>query len=289
MIVTPFSLVPVSVLADTRLTLAEHRVLGALFSFRSSADTWHVWPSRQSIAARCGISSPDHVSRILARLKGKGWIDIQRRRGSSLYHLSPDGRPPRPAHPCADVDLRTHAQIEETQGEETNLPPDPLSGGEVVSEILTTVEPVIVEIQPDPLTNSSPTETAPKSRPERIEAAQRVVGHLNAKTGAQLDTRAHSATVKRAARRLRHHTEQDLVEVIEAKGREFRHPAALLKQSIIEAILSERRQREAADQRRRQREAEQLAQVAVPVNATPAGARAGIAAVRAALGCRLTC
>lgn len=46
-----FSIVPLEVWADKRLTLKQMRVLGVLFSFRGK-NTDTVWPSRAQIAER---------------------------------------------------------------------------------------------------------------------------------------------------------------------------------------------------------------------------------------------
>ncbi len=54
-----FAYMPIEAFMDKRLTLEQLRVLGALFSFRGK-NTNVVWPSRQQIAARCGM----HLSNI---------------------------------------------------------------------------------------------------------------------------------------------------------------------------------------------------------------------------------
>lgn len=49
-----FSIVPIEVWRDKRLTLEQIRVLGVLLSFREkNSDV--AWPSRDEIAARCGM------------------------------------------------------------------------------------------------------------------------------------------------------------------------------------------------------------------------------------------
>jgi len=287
MSVTAFSLVPTTVLTDTRLSLAEHRLLGALFSFRSHAEDWLVWPSRKAIAARCGITHVDHVSRVLGRLKAKGWVDIQRRRGSSLYHLSPDGRPPRSDHLCADLDLITPAQIEETQGEETILPPPPHGGEEVAC--------MHVEFHPELVggdgsanhieTTANDAPLAPNSEP--FQAAQRVVAHLNTRTGSALPTAPTSATVRRVVRRLRHYGEAEIVDVINAKAREFRHPAALFKPTVLEAALSDLRKTAQERTARLLREREALPML--PVVSDRATAHGALSALRRTLGIRAEC
>lgn len=302
MSVTAFALVPTTVIADSRLTLAEHRVLGALFSFRSSANDWRVWPSRQAIADRCGVTSLDYVSRVLGRLEAKGWVDIRRRRGASLYHLSPDGRPPRPDHPCAGLDLTTPVQMEETQGEETKSPLTP-QGGRAEAPTTTTVRveastPAIEVAPPSASVGQRASETrepieGPTTEPPadthqgaavRTAAAQRLIVHLNAKTGAQLPTTPHSAHVRRAARRLRHHSEAEITQVIDAKAREFRHPAALLKPSLIESVLSDLRK--AAQDRVKRLQSERDCLPRLPARVNPQAAQGALSAIRQALGVR---
>ncbi|MDD2989107.1 MAG: helix-turn-helix domain-containing protein [Zoogloea sp.] len=67
-----FSIVPVEVWADKRLTLKQMRVLGVLFSFRNK-NTDIVWPSRAQIAERCGMSVC-HVSTATTDLERLGWL-----------------------------------------------------------------------------------------------------------------------------------------------------------------------------------------------------------------------
>ena len=55
-----FSVVPIEVIQDRRLTLEQTRVLIALFSFRNKV-TNTVWPSRSAIAERTGMH-PSNIS-----------------------------------------------------------------------------------------------------------------------------------------------------------------------------------------------------------------------------------
>jgi hypothetical protein len=67
-----FSLVPMEVIQDKRLTLEQTRVLIALFSFRSrTTDT--VWPSRAAIAERTGMH-PSNISAATTALVTLGWL-----------------------------------------------------------------------------------------------------------------------------------------------------------------------------------------------------------------------
>ncbi|PWB21340.1 helix-turn-helix domain-containing protein [Comamonas sp. JNW] len=67
-----FSVVPMEVVMDRRLTLEQTRVLIALFSFRNKV-TNTVWPSRASIAARTGMH-PSNISSATTALVGLGWV-----------------------------------------------------------------------------------------------------------------------------------------------------------------------------------------------------------------------
>ena len=67
-----FSLVPIEVIQDKRLTLEQTRVLIALFSFRNKvANT--VWPSRAAIAERTGMHA-SNISSATTALVALGWL-----------------------------------------------------------------------------------------------------------------------------------------------------------------------------------------------------------------------
>ena len=76
-----FSIVPLEMWADKRLTLKQMRVLGVLFSFRGK-NTDTVWPSRALIAGRCGMS-PCHVSTATSELERLGWLQKDGKGGHS--------------------------------------------------------------------------------------------------------------------------------------------------------------------------------------------------------------
>ncbi len=67
-----FSLVPIEVILDKRLTLEQTRVLIALFSFRNKV-TDTVWPSRARISERTGMH-PSNISAATTALVGLGWL-----------------------------------------------------------------------------------------------------------------------------------------------------------------------------------------------------------------------
>lgn len=67
-----FSIVPIDVFMDRRLTERQIRVLGALFSFRGRT-TEIVWPSRAALAERCGLRLTD-ISTITRELEALGWL-----------------------------------------------------------------------------------------------------------------------------------------------------------------------------------------------------------------------
>lgn len=66
-------MVPTAVFLDRRLTLEQLRVLGAICSFRGSADEFTVWPKREEIARRCGMALCK-VSEATTALEAFGWI-----------------------------------------------------------------------------------------------------------------------------------------------------------------------------------------------------------------------
>jgi len=67
-----FSLVPIDVARDKRLTLEQTRVLIALFSFRNRV-TDTVWPSRVAISERTGMHI-SNISQATSALVELGWI-----------------------------------------------------------------------------------------------------------------------------------------------------------------------------------------------------------------------
>ncbi len=67
-----FSLVPLEVIQDKRLTLWQIRVLVALFSFRNK-NTDTVWPSRAAISERSGMH-PSNISAATTALVELGWL-----------------------------------------------------------------------------------------------------------------------------------------------------------------------------------------------------------------------
>ena len=68
-----FSVVPIEVALDHRLTLRHVRVLVALFSFRSKT-TNTVWPKRETLADRCGFPLT-RISTITTELARLGWLE----------------------------------------------------------------------------------------------------------------------------------------------------------------------------------------------------------------------
>jgi len=68
-----FAIVPIEVLADSRLTLEQMRVLVGLFSFRNK-DTGLAWPSRAALSERCGGMHVSNISAATTALCKMGWI-----------------------------------------------------------------------------------------------------------------------------------------------------------------------------------------------------------------------
>lgn len=67
-----FSIIPIEVALDKRLTLEQTRVLIALFSFRGK-DSYVVWPSRSLISERTGMHI-NNISVATTRLMNLGWL-----------------------------------------------------------------------------------------------------------------------------------------------------------------------------------------------------------------------
>ena len=98
-----FSVVPIEVIQDKRLTLEQTRVLIALFSFRNKV-TNTVWPSRAAIAERTGMH-PSNISSATTALVALGWLAKDGLGGHSKatrYTLcSPDLETKKVVHPAA--------------------------------------------------------------------------------------------------------------------------------------------------------------------------------------------
>lgn len=98
-----FSVVPIEVIQDKRLTLEQTRVLIALFSFRNKV-TNTVWPSRAAIAERTGMH-PSNISSATTALVALGWLAKDGLGGHSKatrYTLcSPDLEPKKVVQPAA--------------------------------------------------------------------------------------------------------------------------------------------------------------------------------------------
>lgn len=95
----PFAMVPAWVLEHPELGDRAVRVYAALARFADN-DTGSSWPSRATLAERCGGCSVDSVDRALRQLRDLGAITVERRRtaegdpDTSLYtirRLPPDG------------------------------------------------------------------------------------------------------------------------------------------------------------------------------------------------------
>lgn len=76
-----FSIVPVEVWLDKRLTLEQIRVLGALLSFRGK-NTNTVWPKRELLALRCAMPVAK-ISEATSSLVRLGWLEKNGRGGFS--------------------------------------------------------------------------------------------------------------------------------------------------------------------------------------------------------------
>lgn len=77
-----FALIPIEVIKDKRLTLEQTRVLIALFSFRGE-ETNVVWPSREAIAERTGMSLA-RISEATTALAKLGWLKKSGSGGRSM-------------------------------------------------------------------------------------------------------------------------------------------------------------------------------------------------------------
>lgn len=68
-----FSIAPIEICLDDRLTKMQIKVLLALLSFRSK-NTDTVWPKRETLSERCGYC-PAVISRVTTQLVALGWLE----------------------------------------------------------------------------------------------------------------------------------------------------------------------------------------------------------------------
>lgn len=77
--------VPVAILLDQEITLADLKVYTALSSFQGSNDD--AYPSREKIVERCGLAL-ETVSRAVSHLVERGWVERKRRpNATSIYRV----------------------------------------------------------------------------------------------------------------------------------------------------------------------------------------------------------
>ena len=76
-----FSIVPIEIALDSRLSKNHIRVLITLLSFRAK-NTDTVWPSRAKMAARCGLPE-SRISQITTSLCDLGWLEKEGKGGFS--------------------------------------------------------------------------------------------------------------------------------------------------------------------------------------------------------------
>lgn len=86
-----FAILPLEVLSDRSLSMSELRVLIALHSFKTTAETTCVWPSRAAIIERTRYSSRV-VSTAITGLCAKGWVERKQafRRPNQYRLMVPD-------------------------------------------------------------------------------------------------------------------------------------------------------------------------------------------------------
>ena len=201
-----FAICPTSILADNSLTRLDVSVFTALKSHARPGKPL-VWPSRSRLARLVGCALAS-VSRSLKRLVAAGWILVTR-----------TGRANRITVFDAPQDhIRCDARVTSTPlygKREINTPLPPASGG---SEIAATETQLPT---PD------------------VATAQAIVEHLNATTHSHLPTSPNASIVRRVTRRLKTFAPQDIKAAITHGANVFRIPAAMLKPSILESLISQ--------------------------------------------------
>jgi hypothetical protein len=86
-----------------------------------------------------------------------------------------------------------------------------------------------------------PEEPAPQLADSKanVATAQAIVEHLNATTHSHLPTSPNASIVRRVTKRLKTFAPQDIKAAITHGANVFRIPAAMLKPSILEALISQ--------------------------------------------------
>ena len=132
-----FSIVPVEMLADRRLTLWHMRVLIGLLSFRSK-NTDHVWPSREALAERCGGMHLSNVSKVTSELCELGWLTKDGNGGksrSTRYRITvPNIQTVADSATVAESATRTHQTVADSA---TQTVADSARGIEETNELTT--------------------------------------------------------------------------------------------------------------------------------------------------------
>lgn len=126
LVINIFSIVPVEVLADKRLTLKQMRVLIGLLSFRAkNSDT--VWPKREQLAERCGGMALCQISTATTELCELGWLEKVGQGGkscSSNYKITVPDLPQAVAESVKVIKPVTVTEsVTQTVTESVTLPP----------------------------------------------------------------------------------------------------------------------------------------------------------------------
>jgi len=125
-----FSIIPIDLLTDHRLTLIETRVVAAILSFRNK-NTNVSFPSRNKISERCGYAIGT-VSNATKTLVEKGWLKKTKVvfNGSNTYevivpdesHRSSDTHRSSEPHRTSDIESHRSGDIESHRSSDTNRP-----------------------------------------------------------------------------------------------------------------------------------------------------------------------
>lgn len=269
---TAFALSPLSAISDRRLGDADRRVLLSLFSFRSNAHDFVVWPSRQRIGERAGIQAVDRISRILTKLERLGWIERRQRRGSNIYRLT--DRPAALADTLTDSadTLTTAGQTDQTQLTRSVIPPSPLAmatSATTPQEATTAAAAAAARQQQEEreaqrqAQRQAQRDQERQERQERHQRRQERREQRKEQRNAERDQRSEAAQegvqrvlsvfqtvcnvqypnsgaiAQKVASAIERHGEQVLIRVIKHRGQSFRFPLALLRDDMIESINAE--------------------------------------------------
>jgi len=168
-----FSILPIEVLRDTRLTLRDLRVLIALHAFKDQAG--RCWPSRGLLAALTGLPER-RITNVTTRLAAIGWLSKEGNGGRSRSCRYRLGIP------------KTVTRTVTVLAQETVTEPVTVSEPETVTDLDETVTDSVTKTVTDLVTDIEQTMNIPENKP--LSCAEPEVDEYRANADARVPTAA---------------------------------------------------------------------------------------------------